>query len=423
MTRLHAGIAAGLFVLAGTAFADDGPGKSSKSGDKSVAPKKADARPAPSIPKELEAKAKALIAASESGLAAIMAKAILDGSQLGPGEGWFKVPPQKMYGWKWVADRHRIDEKAALDAEFFKGPAPLFEILDRNGDGSLAASDFDWSPDSQFAKQMQLAAALFRPNDRDGDGRLSKEEWNGAFARAKSESLSQESVRRLLFPNPPKLPKDEAAKSAMMAAMGGPTPEILIKGLFAGEVGSMQEGPNVGDAAPDFTLSTADGKTTIRLKDKIGAKPVVLICGNYSCGPYRSWSETFAELARRFADRAVFLGIYVREAHPTDGWRMESNDRAGISYAQPRTDAERRKTAATCNAKLKLPFPVLVDGVDDMVGNLYSGMPGRFYVIDAGGRVTYKSARGPFGFKPQELEQNLALTLLAAEPVAASAFG
>ena len=43
---------------------------------------------------------------------------------------------------------------------------------------------------------------------------------------------------------------------------------------------------------------------------------------------------------RRYKDQVAFLAVYVREAHPTDGWRMESNDRAGISFKQPTTARE-----------------------------------------------------------------------------------
>ena len=52
-----------------------------------------------------------------------------------------------------------------------------------------------------------------------------------------------------------------------------------------------------------------------------------------------------------------------------------------------------------------------MDEIDDPVGNAYSGMPARLYVIDAGGKVAYKSGRGPFGFKPGEMEQALVMAL------------
>ena len=54
---------------------------------------------------------------------------------------------------------------------------------------------------------------------------------------------------------------------------------------------------------------------------------------------------------------------------------------------------------------------MLVDTIGDTVGARYSGMPSRLYLIDHRGRVAYKSGRGPFGFKPAELEHSLILLL------------
>jgi alkyl hydroperoxide reductase subunit AhpC len=356
---------------------------------------------------ELEAKAKKLIDADPRSEAAMMAKAILDGSQLGPGEGWFKTPPQKKYDWKWLAKLHDVAEDKSIDPKKFKGSVELFDVLDRDGDEELKAADFDWSPNSPFARQMQMAAAVFRPADRNGNGWLASDEWAGMFQRGGGKPLSQEGLRRLIFPKPPKKSKESAKDD-------GPTPDVLIKGLFAGEIGSMKEGPKLGDMAPDFTLKTSDGKQTIHLKDHFGDKPIVLVFGNFSCGPFRSWAATLSELAETHKSRATFLGVYVREAHPTDGWRMESNDRADIAFPQPTDQPARNAVANRCQAALKMPFPLLVDTMDDQAGHAYSAMPARLYVIDASGKVTYKSARGPFGFRPQEMEQALALTLLAS---------
>ena len=60
----------------------------------------------------------------------------------------------------------------------------------------------------------------------------------------------------------------------------------------------------------------------------------------------------------------------------------------------------------------KPTLPVLVDELNDPVGHAYSGMPARLYVIDARGIVAYKSGRGPFGFRPREMEQALVMTLM-----------
>lgn len=118
------------------------------------------------------------------------------------------------------------------------------------------------------------------------------------------------------------------------------------------------------------------------------------------------------ELKRRYGDQVEFLAIYVREAHPIDGWRMNSNDRAGISLKQPRTEVERTGVAQCCCKALKMSMPMVVDEMDDRVGHAYSGMPDRLYLIDRKGRIAYKSGRGPFGFKPGELEQALIMLML-----------
>lgn len=72
--------------------------------------------------------------------------------------------------------------------------------------------------------------------------------------------------------------------------------------------------------------------------------------------------------------------------------------------------------AGRCRDHLDLDLPFLIDTMEDRVGSQYSGMPSRLYLIDQTGRVAFKSGRGPFGFKPGELEQ--ALLWLTAETAA-----
>ena len=79
---------------------------------------------------------------------------------------------------------------------------------------------------------------------------------------------------------------------------------------------------------------------------------------------------------------------------------------------------ERLEVCRHCCSALEITMPIVVDEMDDRVGHAYSGMPDRLYVIDRAGKVAYKGGRGPFGFKPAEMEQALAMTLLdeAAPP-------
>ena len=66
-----------------------------------------------------------------------------------------------------------------------------------------------------------------------------------------------------------------------------------------------------------------------------------------------------------------------------------------------------RWVAGVCLTKLGIKLPALVDGADNRVEQLYTGWPDRLYVIDREGQVSYKSAAGPFGFKPSEVETAL----------------
>ena len=91
---------------------------------------------------------------------------------------------------------------------------------------------------------------------------------------------------------------------------------------------------------------------------------------------------------------------------------MASNDRAGIQVRQPRTSEERKKIAVRCSSALEIRMSLLLDGLDNEVGEAYSGFPDRLYVIDREGRVAYKGGRGPFGFDPREAEQALVVELL-----------
>ena len=113
-----------------------------------------------------------------------------------------------------------------------------------------------------------------------------------------------------------------------------------------------------------------------------------------------------------YKDKVDFLAVYVREAHPSDGWVLPGNDRIGISVSQHKDFAERCEVAGTCCGSLKMTIPMVVDEIDDRVGIAYSGMPDRLYIVDTNGRVAYKGGRGPFGYKPSEMEQALLMLLL-----------
>jgi hypothetical protein len=114
----------------------------------------------------------------------------------------------------------------------------------------------------------------------------------------------------------------------------------------------------------------------------------------------------------RYKDQVEFFAVYISEAHPTDGWRSSSNDRAGIKIARATNFKERFEAASECCEGLSMEVPLVIDGMDNRVGEAYSGFPDRLYLIDVDGKVVHKCGRGPFGFIPEELEQSLMLSLI-----------
>lgn len=83
---------------------------------------------------------------------------------------------------------------------------------------------------------------------------------------------------------------------------------------------------------------------------------------------------------------------------------MAVNVRDNVVLASPKSLDERAGVADSCVRKLGIRIPALVDDVDDKVEAAYTGWPDRLYLIDREGRVAFKSAPGPYGFHPDQLE-------------------
>ena len=112
---------------------------------------------------------------------------------------------------------------------------------------------------------------------------------------------------------------------------------------------------------------------------------------------------TLDALADRYRDRISFLGVYIREAHPEEGWILPENRRSGVAVDEPRSDEARREVATACATALHLRMPMVVDAVDNAVASAYGGWPDRLYLVGRDGRIAYRGGEGPFGFKPHDL--------------------
>lgn len=110
---------------------------------------------------------------------------------------------------------------------------------------------------------------------------------------------------------------------------------------------------------------------------------------------------SLSDLYERYSDQVQFLMIYIREAHPTDGWDIGSDYRTH----DPTTMDERRKVASDCETALKYGIKTYVDEMDDAVMMAYVGWPERLFLVDCDGEIAYAGEKGPWGFKPEELEE------------------
>ncbi len=107
---------------------------------------------------------------------------------------------------------------------------------------------------------------------------------------------------------------------------------------------------------------------------------------------------------QRYKDDIEFFVVYIQEAHPSDGWQMQINVDEEVVFEQPTTDDEREHLAEACATGLDLNMPTVIDDMENSTDIAYSALPDRLYLVGKDGRIAYKSARGPMGFRPDQFE-------------------
>ena len=99
---------------------------------------------------------------------------------------------------------------------------------------------------------------------------------------------------------------------------------------------------------------------------------------------------------KRFGGKAQFVLVYLREAHPKDGWKVP-----GWSPLDDPSSLKERKDAANfCCKELNFDFPTVVDAMGDATAVRWSGWPERLFVISKEGKVVFSGDQGPFAFNP-----------------------
>ena len=116
---------------------------------------------------------------------------------------------------------------------------------------------------------------------------------------------------------------------------------------------------------------------------------------------------TLVELTQPFVDAGDLsvLLVYIREAHPLDGWAMKASD--GMCYRQPKTIEDRLKVAAAfvANTPIAASLRLLCDDpVTNALDEAYEAPPERLVVVDEEMKVVFASGQGPFQYDPTALQ-------------------
>jgi hypothetical protein len=113
------------------------------------------------------------------------------------------------------------------------------------------------------------------------------------------------------------------------------------------------------------------------------------------------------ELYAKYKNQIRFYVVYIREAHPDNGWQVPNNLIENIIYDEPTTDEERTEVASACQINLDLHMPMLVDRIDDDVDKKYVGLPMRLFLVDGDGKIAFAGEKGPFGWDDEAFEEAL----------------
>jgi len=82
-----------------------------------------------------------------------------------------------------------------------------------------------------------------------------------------------------------------------------------------------------------------------------------------------------------FKDKAVFLAVYLAEAHASDEWPVGPS----VSFCkQPKQLSERCALAQKFESEHALGIPMFVDSIENSFDGAFAAWPLRFYVIKDG---------------------------------------
>src|SRR5438093_339915 len=99
------------------------------------------------------------------------------------------------------------------------------------------------------------------------------------------------------------------------------------------------------------------------------------------------------EVAKKYRDKAEFVFVYCREAHPEGEAAGGTRTKKNQPIAQATTPAERNETARQFCDDMRMTRRILLDAFDDeSIQGPYGGLQNHTVVVDVEGKIALKLA-------------------------------
>jgi len=110
-------------------------------------------------------------------------------------------------------------------------------------------------------------------------------------------------------------------------------------------------------------------------------------------------------LYQKYKDRAEFMMVYIREAHPGSVVSLPGKNGQNELQIVPQTStrADRLTNLRQLISLTHISMPAVIDDESSSVKRDYAAWPDRLYVVGVDGKVVYKGRPGPYGFRTPEL--------------------
>jgi len=154
--------------------------------------------------------------------------------------------------------------------------------------------------------------------------------------------------------------------------------------------GPIEPGQDITTLTKGVQLHNLDGQPIdfgdYVAKSQNEGKPLVIFAGSMTWPPFRLTVPTVNKLYNKYKDQALFLSVYILEAHAKDQWPLGNF----VVVEQHKTLQDRITMAKKYIKETGWQLEMIVDNMQNQFQWLFWVHPERFYIIDAG-KLEYKA--------------------------------